>query len=100
MKVINALSVVVERVKQYVDTALLSKVNSFQGVENKDKLLKVDEQGYVVPVEATEVVHNIIEESYPSDIEGLALVTELGFVEPAVNNGHIFIDKDGSILTI
>lgn len=57
MKVINALSVVVERVKQYVDTALLSKVNSFQGVENKDKLLKVDEQGYVVPVDADDKEH-------------------------------------------
>lgn len=36
----------------------------------------------------------------PSEMEALALVTEIGFVEPAINNGNIFVDENGAIYTI
>ena len=35
----------------------------------------------------------------PSDVDALALVTEVGFVEPAANNGYILTDAKGTIYT-
>lgn len=35
----------------------------------------------------------------PSDMDALALVAEVGFVEPAMNNGYVLTDAKGTIYT-
>ena len=58
-----------------------------QGDENVKKL-------------ATEEYVDSVMPSFPSEMEALALVTEIGFVEPVTNNGYVLTDENGAIYTI
>ena len=58
------------------------------------------DNSYSPTVDSDLVTKGYVDLLASSELEALALVTEMGFVEPAVNNEFIFTDENGAIYTI
>lgn len=68
---------------------LEEKVNVFQGTENADTMLTVDEEGYVTltPI--------------PDEMDAITLLAERGIVEPAITAaGNVYTNKNGDVYTL
>lgn len=68
---------------------LEEKVNVFQGTENTDTMLTVDEEGYVTltPI--------------PDEMDAITLLAERGIVEPATTAaGNVYTNKNGDVYTL
>ena len=58
------------------------------------------DNSYSPTVDSDLVTKEYVDSLASSELEALALVTEMGFVEPAVNNEFIFTDANGAIYTM
>ena len=102
MRLNNALRQVTTTLKTYIDKVVPKKLSELEidievGTVKTVNGIEPDESGNI----EIKIENNTIQDSiFPSEMDALVLVAEIGFIEPVSNNGYVFTDNNEAIYII